>query len=197
MKKTHNIKSLTTVLALTVLLTGCAASSGSEQTEIIPDASDTSAEASSEETEDVGYVGVDFATTDVYGEPVGPEIFTENKVTIVNVWGTYCGPCIGEMPDLQNWYSVEQSKESGIMIVGIPYDVDASTADEAIDILRDNGVTYPNLIVDDGLYEMFVKDITVVPTTYIVDSNGNIIDGPIEGAYIDLYHDAVLAYLDE
>ena len=197
MKTIHNVKSLTAVLALTVLMTGCAASSGSDQTEMIPDASDTAAEASSEETEDPGYVGVDFATTDVYGNEVGPEIFTENTVTVVNVWDTYCGPCIGEMPDLQNWYSVEQSKGSGIMIVGIPYDVDMSTADEAIDILRDNNVTYPNLIVDDGLYEMFVKDITVVPTTYIVDSNGNIIAGPIEGAYIDLYHDEVLAYLDE
>ena len=111
--------------------------------------------------------------------------------------GTYCGPCIGEMPDLQNWYTVEQSKDSGVMIVGIPYDVDASTVDEAIDILRDQGVTYPNLLVDDGLYEMFIKDITVVPTTYIVDSNGNIVAGPIEGAYIDFYHDEVLAYLDE
>lgn len=180
-----------------LVLTGCAASSGSEQTEVIPDASAASAEASSEETEVQGYVGVDFATTDVYGEPVGTEIFTENKVTVVNVWGTYCGPCIGEMPDLQNWYTVEQSKDSGVMIVGIPYDVDASTVDEAIDILRDQGVTYPNLLVDDGLYEMFIKDITVVPTTYIVDSNGNIVAGPIEGAYIDFYHDEVLAYLDE
>ena len=44
---------------------------------------------------------------------------------------------------------------------------------------------------------MFIKDITVVPTTYIVDSNGNIVAGPIEGAYIDFYHDEVLAYLDE
>ena len=128
---------------------------------------------------------------------MGPEIFTENKVTVVNVWGTYCGPCIDEMPDLQNWYTVEQSKDSGVMIVGIPFDVDASTVDEAIDIMRDTGVTYPNLLVDDGLYEMFIKDITVVPTTYIVDSNGNIIAGPIEGAYVDLYHDEVLAYLDE
>ena len=189
------IKTLTATILTALILTGCAASSGNDQTQMIPDASDTA--ASSEETEDVGYVGVDFATTDVYGEPVGPEIFTENKVTVVNVWGTYCGPCKDEMKDLQNWYTVEQSKESGVMIVGIPYDVDMSTADEAIDILRDKGVSFPNLIVDDGLYEMFIKDITVVPTTYIVDSNGNIIAGPIEGAYIDLYHDEVLAYLDE
>ena len=192
-----DIRLLTATMLAALVLTGCAASSGSDQTEVIPDASAASAEASSEETEVQGYVGDDFATTDVYGEPVGTEIFTENKVTVVNVWGTYCGPCIGEMPDLQNWYTVEQSKDSGIMIVGIPYDVDASTADEAIDILRDQGVTYPNLLVDDGLYEMFIKDITVVPTTYIVDSNGNIVAGPIEGAYIDFYHDEVLAYLDE
>ncbi len=192
-----DIRLLTATMLTALVLTGCAASSASDQTEMIPDASAASAEASSEETEVQGYVGIDFATTDVYGNEVGPEIFTENKVTVVNVWGTYCGPCIGEMPDLQNWYTVEQSKDSGVMIVGIPYDVDASTVDEAIDILRDQGVTYPNLLVDDGLYEMFIKDITVVPTTYIVDSNGNIVAGPIEGAYIDFYHDEVLAYLDE
>jgi len=142
------------------------------------------------------YTGTKFSTVDVYGNSVGTEIFSQNTVTVVNVWGTYCGPCIEEMPELEEWYEEEQSAGRGVMIIGLPCDVDYSTADYAIDVMNDTGVTYPNLILDDGLYEMFCEDLYCVPTTFIVDSNGNIVDGPFEGAYVQGYKDAVDNYLD-
>jgi thiol-disulfide isomerase/thioredoxin len=46
--------------------------------------------------------GISFETTDLAGNTVRSEdIFGENALTMVNLWGTYCGPCIGEMPDLE------------------------------------------------------------------------------------------------
>lgn len=142
------------------------------------------------------YSGTIFLTEDVYGAEVGPEIFTENKVTVVNLWGTYCGPCIDEMPELEEWYQEEKAAGTGVGIVGIPIDVDSSSAYMAIDVMDDTGVTYPNLIVDEGLYEMFCEDLYCVPTTFIVDSEGNIVAGPFEGAYVQGYKDAVEDYLD-
>ena len=142
------------------------------------------------------YSGTIFLTEDVYGNEVGPEIFTENKVTVVNCWGTYCSPCIEEMPELEEWYQEELTAGSGVGIVGLVIDVDSSTAYMATDVMDETGVTYPNLIIDDGLYEMFCKDLYCVPTTFIVDQYGNIVAGPFEGAYVQGYKDAVENYLN-
>lgn len=142
------------------------------------------------------YSGTEFSTVDVYGKSVGTEIFSENTVTVVNCWGTYCGPCIDEMPELEEWYEEEQAAGRGVMIIGLPIDVDSGTAYMATDVMNDTGVTYPNLIIDSGLYEMFCKDLYCVPTTFIVDSSGNIVAGPFEGAYVQGYKDAVEDYLD-
>ena len=142
------------------------------------------------------YSGTIFLTEDVYGNEVGPEIFTENKVTVVNCWGTYCGPCIEEMPELEEWYQEELAAGSGVGIVGLVIDVDSGTAYMATDVMDETGVTYPNLIVDEGLYEMFCEDLYCVPTTFIVDQYGNIVGGPFEGAYVQGYKDAVENYLN-
>ena len=226
MKKTHIIKALTAALAVSMLLTGCLASSGSkkhdkdEDEEEIEETEEEEEEESEEtkvtttseavkpaprdeeETDadtpdsDGNYSGTIFLTEDVYGNEVGPEIFTQNKVTVVNCWGTYCGPCIDEMPELEEWYQDELAAGSGVGIVGIPIDVDSSTAYMATDVMDDTGVTYPNLIMDEGLYEMFCKDLYCVPTTFIVDQYGNIVAGPFEGAYVQGYKDAVENYLN-
>ena len=44
---------------------------------------------------------VEFETVDLDGKTVSSrELFAENKVTMINFWGTFCGPCIREMPEL-------------------------------------------------------------------------------------------------
>lgn len=39
-----------------------------------------------------------FTTVDMAGNTVTDELFTQADLTVLNIWGTYCGPCIGEMP---------------------------------------------------------------------------------------------------
>ncbi|MBQ4235421.1 MAG: TlpA family protein disulfide reductase, partial [Treponema sp.] len=41
---------------------------------------------------------ITFTATDLNGRIVTSEIFEKNKVTMLNIWGTFCGPCIREMP---------------------------------------------------------------------------------------------------
>ena len=40
----------------------------------------------------------EFKTTDTNGNEVTEKIFADKDITMVNVWGTFCGPCINEMP---------------------------------------------------------------------------------------------------
>ena len=44
-----------------------------------------------------------FTTTDLDGNPVDESIFAQSDLTVLNVWGTFCSPCIGEIPELGEW----------------------------------------------------------------------------------------------
>ena len=114
------------------------------------------------------------------------KIVSQNKVTMLNFWGTFCGPCIQEMPDLAD---IERDyKDKGFEIVGITVDavdyntgkLDAHVIQDAEDIMKDTGVEYPVVYAGNDILEY--AEISVVPTTFFVDAKGNIIAGPIPGS---------------
>ena len=108
-----------------------------------------------------------------------------NKVTLLNIWGTFCGPCISEMPglgDLARTYAGQ-----GFGIVGLTCDIlDArgniqpEIVEDARDILDTTGVDYPILALSGELAE--ATELQYVPTTYLVDAAGHILRGPIVSA---------------
>ncbi|MCR5420052.1 MAG: TlpA family protein disulfide reductase, partial [Lachnospiraceae bacterium] len=60
------------------------------------------------------------------------------------------------------------------------------------------GVTFTNIIPDEWLYNNILNSINVVPTTFLADSEGNIIpDTTILGAQVNAYKEAVNDYLEE
>ena len=52
----------------------------------------------------------EFEAKTLDGEDVTQEIFGQSKLTMINIWGTFCGPCIQEMPDLGE---ISRSYDSG------------------------------------------------------------------------------------
>ena len=58
----------------------------------------------------------EFKTTDSNGNEVTEKIFADKDITMVNVWGTFCGPCINEMPELQKIY---ESLPKNANLIGI------------------------------------------------------------------------------
>ncbi len=67
-----------------------------------------------------------FSATDLDGNAVDESIFSSSKLTMVNIWATFCGPCIGEMPDLG--LLNEEYASEGFQVVGIVADVLIRTA---------------------------------------------------------------------
>lgn len=116
---------------------------------------------------------------DLDGNPVTGDIFAEAKLTMVNVWGTFCGPCIEEMPDLAKLH--EDYADRGFQIFGIISDVtsrdgekvDSKNVDKAREIIATAGVGYKNAVLTENVYNLCVKDVIGVPTSYFVDSDGN------------------------
>ena len=87
------------------------------------------------------------------------------KVVVLNVWGTWCGPCREEMPDLQ---FVQDQTAADVAVLGI--DV-RDTADPARDFLRDRGVTFDSIFDPAGrsLIGLHGYPRNVVPSTIVLD----------------------------
>ncbi|MCY6355689.1 TlpA disulfide reductase family protein [Clostridium sp. ZS2-4] len=125
---------------------------------------------------------IEFKTKALDGKEADSSIFKDNKLTMVNIWATFCEPCIAEMPDLQKLY--EEVKKENINILGIVADTsdDEENQELAKRIVKEKGVAYTNIIPDEKLQNGFLKDVSGVPTTIFVDSKGNIIGKPIVGS---------------
>ena len=178
-------------LTLMIAVAGCG---GGDDSEYVPDGEDAV-----EYNSDVIAPGsmISFETKDLKGSQVSSgDLFVDNKVTMVNVWGTFCGPCIREMPELE---AISQEyAEEGAAIVGLVCDVteqDDSCLQDAFDIIKDRGVTYQNLYWNDEMETQM--SVTAIPTTFFVDSDGKVLGEPIIGADPDAYRSALDQYLSE
>ncbi len=140
---------------------------------------------------------ISFETIDLDGNPIKSEsLFAQNKITMINIWATTCGPCINEMAELEELN--EEFKQKGGAIVGLLDDVWVSNMkylDEAKSIITDTGVTYTNLCAWDGYDELLPSVGT--PTTYFIDSNGKVVGDPIVGASPQKYREKMEEYLSQ
>ena len=118
----------------------------------------------------------EFTAKTVSGEDISSDVFKESKLTVVNVWGSWCGPCVQEIPELQKLY--ESMKDKDVNVIGLAQDA-GTDLDAVKEIIDKNKVTYQN-IVPEGATEDFVMSIMAFPTTFFVDSDRNIV-GVIQG----------------
>lgn len=120
----------------------------------------------------------DFTTTDIDGNAVDASVLGGKKLTMVNIWATFCGPCINEMPDLGK--ISEEYADKGFQIIGIPVDVvdyygniDASQVELAKEIIDETGAVYLHILPSASLNQAKLSQVTSVPETIFVDENGN------------------------
>ena len=120
----------------------------------------------------------DFATTTLEGEEATQALWAQADLTMVNVWATYCGPCLTEMPDLGVLAAAYEG--TGVQIVGIVMDVldqqwqiDEAQADLAREIVQKTGANYTHLLPSPDLIYAALLDISAVPTTFFLDKDGN------------------------
>ena len=124
------------------------------------------------------------STTDLDGNKVDSSIFTNNKVTLVNVWNVGCTPCVNEIPDLDKLNS--EYKDKGAAVYGLYCDFGAGISDDELsqikDILDNANASYTQLRMDGTLAANdTLLNLMAFPTTYIVGSDGTILD-TLEGS---------------
>ena len=127
--------------------------------------------------EEDGYDGLVFSTVDRGGETWDQSVFLSHKLTMINFWEPWCGPCVGEMADLQRLQ--DTYAERGLLILGVYQTADAEEDVDAV--LSQTGVTYPILHYTQE-FDAFQSGY--VPTTIFVDGEGRLIGEGSSALYI-------------
>ncbi len=124
------------------------------------------------------------------------DIFGGHTLTAVNLWATFCGPCINEMPELETLSA--RLAEKDCALIGIVVDVGyGATPEYAQAILDYTGATYPNYLVNPKTINRILPWV-YIPTTYFVDSEGKLAGEPLIGAWgLDYYEQAIDDLLEQ
>lgn len=124
---------------------------------------------------------------DVYGRHVDQSLIADQKLVMVNVWATYCNPCISEMQGLG--ILSRELKDQGVMILGILSDctnADMTLIDKNVETARLIAETtkadYTHLLPSRAIFRDVIAQVTAVPTTFFVDGQGRLVGQVYLGA---------------
>ena len=179
MKKNLFIKAALCMAAVS-LLTACQSQKNSETvgTEVqAASKQDNQEESQTGESEESRGVFEAFTAQDLDGNQVDQSIFADADLTMINVWGTFCTPCLDEMPDLGELS--EEYKDKGMQIIGICSDtvnadreLDEAQVKKAKELAEQTGADYLHLAMSGDLVDTLLPQVMAVPMTIFVDSEG-------------------------
>ena len=110
----------------------------------------------------------EFKLTGLDGKPVNLGA-AKGKVVLLNFWATWCGPCRAETPDL---VALQERYKDALEIIGLAVDVDDPEDVKAF--AEKSGINYPIAIADDEVRARY-GGITALPTSFILDTDGRIV----------------------
>lgn len=182
-----------------LLLSGCTGGTDGKTVETDPGVGAVSSPLVQEETpseEESSAIFVTFEGTDLEGNTVSEDVFTQSKLTMVNVWATYCNPCLREMPGLGELAAEYDGSE--FQIIGIVSDV-REGEDQALveSLVQQTGANYPHLLLNDSINNAFMGSVSGVPTTFFFDGEGMYLGGVVGSAEKSEWEELIHGLLEE
>jgi len=96
-----------------------------------------------------------------------------SKLTIINFWATWCGPCRKELPDLVAISNEFATK--GVRVIGISTDRGSNVVADVSEFINKNKVTYP-IVIDNGELAKAFGNVRGIPTTFLVNEEGKVVE---------------------
>lgn len=124
-----------------------------------------------------GNGGASFSLTTLTGDPIDQTIFSDHKLTMVNYWATWCGPCVSEIPDLVK--ISEDYADKGFALIGVH--VDETDLDGVKKFMEEQKISYP-IILPEGFFLEMIQGYQYIPTTLFFDSEGKQVGEAVVGS---------------
>ena len=196
-KRYHIVSGL--LILLLVLLCGCAKTDGESPDLAGPavgTANEPPAQSEPQSEEESAPIFITFEGMDLEGNTISEDVFLQSKLTMVNVWATYCGPCLNEMPGLGELAAEHDRAE--FQIIGIVSDVregeDPSLVEE---LVQQTGADYPHLLANASIDQAFLAGVSGVPTTFFFDGGGAYLGGVVGAAEKSTWEELIHELLEE
>ncbi len=165
------------LLTLTLLAGLCACAAQNRPDPDPADAAETGLPAEADPPADAADRTPDivFTTTDLSDETWTEACFAGHKLTLINLWAYWCGPCMSELPDLQKL--AEDYSDRGLQLLLI---CDPAEAEQDAAALESLGVTIPCLLYTDAFNDALATGY--YPTTVFLDEDGRLLDSAYVGS---------------
>ena len=137
---------------------------------------------------------VSLHTVNAAGEPVDESIFAEYDLTMVNIWATWCNPCLNEMPVLADMLAALPENQNMLLLCDNVTSLDDAHGMDIIRTVAERaGLPLGNILLSDanGGTDALLNLITAYPTTFFVNGAGELTGNPVVGARPDEYRAAM------
>ena len=208
MKKSGSVCLLVSLLSATMAVSGgCGRTeekenvqgAGTEETAAAENGQTGQAESEDVDGGSEQSAGITFEARDLEGNTVTETVFAESELTMVNVWATYCNPCLSEMPELGELAGEYRSDE--FQIIGIVSDVQEESEAEAVEyaamLVEQTGAEYPHLLLNESLFRSMLSGVSAVPTTFFVNEKGEVLDTVVGAMDKDSWKEKIDGLLKE
>lgn len=143
--------------------------------------------------------GISFEGKDIEGNSVSESILSEAKLTMINVWATYCNPCLREMPDLGELAGAYDPQD--FQIIGIISDVQEGAGEYSVeyaaDLINKTGADYTHILLNQSIYDAFLTGVSAVPTTFFVNESGEVLDTVVGAMNKSAWEEKINALLEK
>jgi peroxiredoxin len=121
---------------------------------------------------------IDFKLKDLNGNELSLSDLKGKKV-FLNFWATWCPPCKAEMPEIEKLY--QETKDSDLVIVAVEI---GEPLDTVKSFINSNKYNF-KVLIDPDQSVATKYNITSIPTSYFIDTEGNIVSKHVGGMNID------------
>ena len=126
-----------------------------------------------------------FETVDIDGNPVSSEaLFAQHEITMLNLWATWCSPCVGELSEL-NEVNEKLGQMDGAVVGLLNDNKSPENIETAKRFLSENNVQYLNILAPDNMNDVIRQ--SSFPMTVFVNREGVIVGRTLLGTVGDKY----------